>query len=60
MSDIQPFDIIVEYEYEGFKMKDKIPFCKIPGRGVAVKQGDKTIGYKCDLFVGGKIGWNLP
>lgn len=60
VSDIDPFDIIVEYDYQGFKMKDKITFCKIPGRGVSVKNGDKTIGYKTTLFVGGKIGWNIP
>lgn len=56
---IAPFNIIVEYEYQNFKRRDIIPYCKIKGRGVAVKQGDKTIGYKADLFVGGKIDWTI-
>ena len=58
VSDIKPFPIIVEYEYDLRKVTDIIPACMIPGRGVAVKQGDKTIAYKCDLFVGGKIETN--
>jgi len=59
LSDIKPFPIIVEYEYDFKKVTDIIPYCMIQGRGVAVKQGDKTIGYKSDLFVGGKIEWNV-
>ncbi len=59
LSDIKPFPIIVEYEYDLVKRTDIIPYCIIPGRGVAVKQGDKTIAYKCDLFVGGKIEWGV-
>jgi len=59
LSDIAPFPIIVEYEYNLKKYTDIIPFCIIPGRGIAVKQGDKIIAYKSDLFVGGKIEWNV-
>ena len=59
LSDIKPFPIIVEYEYDLVKRTDIIPYCIIPGRGVAVKQGDKIISYKSDLFVGGKIEWNV-
>ena len=58
LSDIAPFDIVVEYEYNGFKMKDRIHNCKFKGRGVAVKQGDKTIAYKHELLVS-HIGWNV-
>lgn len=58
MTDIAPFDIVVEYEYNGFKVKDRIHNCKIKGRGVAVKQNDKTIAYKHELLVS-HIGWNV-
>jgi hypothetical protein len=58
VSDIAPFNVIIEYEYNNFKVRDVITYCKFKGRGVAVKQGDKTIAYKSDLFVGGKIDWN--
>ncbi len=58
VSEIPPFPVVVEYDYDGFKMKDVFTV-KIKGRGVAVKQGDKTIGYKADLVVIGKINWNV-
>ena len=58
ISDIAPFDIVVEYEYNDFKMKDRIHNCQFKGRGVAVKQGDKTIAYKHDLVIS-HIGWNV-
>lgn len=57
-SDIAPFDMTVEYEYNDFKVTDRIHNCKLAGRGVAVKQGDKTIGFKYDLKPS-HIGWNL-
>lgn len=59
ISQIAPFSITAEYEYEGFKIKDRIPFVKIKGRGVEVKQGDKVIGYKAELVVIGRIFWNV-
>ncbi len=58
IAEIAPFPIVVEYEYDGFKMKDVFT-AKLKGRGVAVKQGDKTIAYKADLVVLGKINWNI-
>lgn len=58
MSDIAPFPVVVEYEYDGFKVKDTFT-AKLMGRGVAVKQGDKTIGYKSTLLILGKINWNV-
>ncbi len=58
MHQIAPFPIVVEYEYDGFKMKDSF-VAKIKGRGIAVKQGDKTIAYKSELMVLGKVLWNI-
>ncbi len=58
VTDIAPFDIVVEYEYDGFKLKDRVHNCKFKGRGVAVKQNDKTIAYKHELLVS-HIGWNV-
>lgn len=58
LADIAPFDIVVEYEYNGFKIKDRIHNCEFLGRGVAVKQGDKIIAYKHELIVS-HIGWNV-
>ena len=55
---IAPFPIVVEYEYNGFKKKDIIHNCEFKGRGVAVKQNDKTIAYKFDLVVS-HIWWNV-
>jgi len=59
ITSIPPFDIIAEYERNLVKTTDIIQYCKFKGRGVAVKQGDKTIAYKCDLFVAGRILWNV-
>ena len=58
VAEIAPFPIVAEYEYDGFKMKD-VFVVKMTGRGVAVKQGDKTIAHKSDLVVLGKINWNV-
>lgn len=58
LSDITPFDWTVEYEYNGFKYKDRIRNCEFTGRSVEVKQGDKTIGSKFELIVS-HIDWNV-
>lgn len=58
VSMIAPFPVVVQYEYDGFVMKD-VFLAKLKGRGVAVKQGDKTIGYKANVVVLGKINWNV-
>ncbi len=58
MHQIAPFPVVVEYDYNGMKMKDTF-VAKIKGRGVAVKQGDKTIARKAELVVLGKILWNI-
>ena len=59
LSSIPAFNIVAEYDLDLAKTKDIIQYCKIKGRGVAVKQGDKTIAYKYELFVGGRILWNV-
>lgn len=58
VSSIAPFPVIVEYDYNGMKLKD-VFVAKIKGRGVAVKQGDKTIGNKANIVVLGRIGWGV-
>lgn len=58
LDSIAPFPIVVEYEYNGFKKKDVIHSCEFKGRGVAVKQNDKTIAYKFDLLCS-HIWWNV-
>lgn len=58
LADIAPFPIVVEYEYNGFKKKDIIHNCEFKGRGVDVKQNDKTIANKFDLVVS-HIWWNV-
>ncbi len=59
LSSIPAFNVVVEYDRDLTKVRDVIQYCKIKGRGVEVKQGDKTIAYKFDLFVAGRILWNV-
>jgi hypothetical protein len=58
ISKVAPFDITVEYEYQGFKYKDRIRNCRFKGNGRAIKQGDKTISQKFDLLVS-HVDWNI-
>ena len=55
---IAPFPIVVEYEYNGFVKRDIIHNAEFKGRGVAVKQNDKTIAYKFPLVIS-HISWNM-
>lgn len=57
LQDIAPFDIIVQYEYNGFMCIDRIRNCEFHGAGMEVKQNDKTIGNKFDLIVS-HVEWN--
>ena len=57
-SDIVPFNITVQYEYNDLKITDRIHNCKLPGRGVEVKSGDKVIGYKYNVNPR-HISWNV-
>jgi hypothetical protein len=58
LSDIEPFDINVHYEYQGFVYIDRVRNCEFAGNGTEVKQNDKTISYKYDLLVS-HIEWNV-
>lgn len=54
---IPPFPIICQYEYNGKIYTDVIDQCKIKGPGIEVKQGDKSIGVKLELYTP-QIKWN--
>ncbi len=58
LQDIAPFDVIVQYEYNGFIYVDRIRNAEFSGNGSEVKQNDKTIAYKFDLIVS-HVNWNL-
>lgn len=58
LDDIAPFDVLVEYEYEGVLYRDRIRNCEFQGRSVGVKQGDKKIANKHELIVS-HIDWNV-
>jgi hypothetical protein len=58
IQDIAPFDINVQYDYNGFLYRDRIRNCEFTGNAVEVKQNDKTIAYKYDLIVS-HIDWNV-
>ena len=56
--DIAPFDINVQYTYNGFMYRDRILNCEFTGNSVEVKQNDKTIAHKYELIVS-HINWNV-
>ncbi|MFN8238633.1 MAG: hypothetical protein U0T77_10735 [Chitinophagales bacterium] len=58
LQEIPPFPIVVEYEYKNKIYKDVIQQCVIMNNGVEVKQGDKSIAYKFDLYTP-VIDWNV-
>ena len=58
MQDIKPFDITVQYEYDGVLYKDRIRNVEFVNNGIDVKQGDKVIATKYDLVVS-HIAWNV-
>ncbi len=58
LTDIAPFDVLVEYEYGGYMYRDRIRNCEFTGRSVAVKQGDKKIANKHEL-IPSHIDWNI-
>lgn len=51
LQDIDGFPIIIAYDYNGVIYKDVIHNCRIKTNGVEVKQGDKSIATKFDLYV---------
>lgn len=50
IQDIEPFPIIVTYEYKSKIYTDRLNNCKFKNNGVAVKQNDKSINHKFELF----------
>lgn len=50
IQDIEPFTIVVTYEYRGRIYTDRINNCKFKNNGVAVKQGDMSISHKFELY----------
>lgn len=51
LTDIAPFDIIVQYEYENFVYTDIIRNAEFKDNNKAAKQGDKSISNKFELIV---------
>ncbi len=58
LTDIAPFDIAVSYDYLGKIYKDRIRNAEFTGRGVEVKQNDKTIATQFELIIS-HIDWNV-
>lgn len=58
LSDIEPFDIPVMYEYNGLIMKDVLRNVEFTDNGVDVKQGDKSIATQYTLILS-HIDWNV-
>ena len=58
LTDIEPFDIPVMYEYKGLVMKDVIRNVEFTDNGVDVKQGDKSIATQFTLLPS-HIDWNV-
>ena len=57
LQSIPQFPIVVQYEYNGKIYTDTIDQCKIKGPGIDVKQGDKSISVKLELYTP-QIKWN--
>lgn len=59
LSDIEPFDITVEYALpDGRLMKDRLRNVQFVGRGVEANQNDKSLPYQSDLIIS-HIEWNI-
>lgn len=50
IQDIEPFDIVVHYEYNNYICKDVIRNCQFTNNAVEVKQNDKTIAVKFEMI----------
>ncbi|WP_055394765.1 hypothetical protein [Flagellimonas eckloniae] len=50
IQDIDAFPIIAAYDYTGTIYKDVIRACRFKNNGVEVKQGDKSIAFKFELY----------
>ena len=49
--DIDPFDIVISYDYKGRVYMDVLRNVQFLNSGVAVAQGDKSIATKYDLLI---------
>lgn len=58
IQDIPPFDVPVEYEYNGTLIKDVLRNVSFKNNGREPKQGDGKITHKMDLLVS-HIDWNI-
>ncbi len=58
IQDIDAFPIIVTYDNNGVIYRDVIQACRFKNNGVEVKQGDKSIAFKFELYTP-KIDFNL-
>lgn len=59
LAEILPFDAVVEYAMSDGKIqKDRLRNVEFTGRGVQVKQGDKSIVYKSELILS-HIEWDV-
>jgi hypothetical protein len=58
LTSIEPFDINVHYEHQGFMYKDRIRNCKFKGNGRNPKQNDKSMSNQFELYTP-KIDWNI-
>lgn len=50
ITDIDPFDIVVSYDYKDRTITDVIRGCKFLGSGIEVSQGDRTIIRSFELI----------
>lgn len=58
LTDIEPFDIPIIYEYNKLILKDVIRNVEFTDNGVDVKQGDKSIATQFTL-IPSHIDWNV-
>jgi hypothetical protein len=58
IQDIDAFPIVVTYDNNGVIYRDVIQACRFKNNGVEVKQGDKSIAFKFELYTP-KIDFNI-
>lgn len=58
LTDIAPFDIEVQYEYNNFLYKDRIRNCEFMDDGIEISQNDKFVTRQFTL-IASHIEWNI-